>query len=203
MTKYRLPAGIISEAKDHVNMLGDFVAWMSNQDGLFTAMNGHSKEGSGGYGRWNAEEYALSSDKDGSNDSEFAVALFDAMRDISPFLPEGHVFGWNDGAFGIFECRIKIIVEPEPEKDRVSIETLDHLSRFMDMILPIAKEMRQIAGNEIIRLGPKIRDEDKFYLLSIYEIGNLKTHNGSGAAFIHQRLKGAIAHRINEKNRKG
>lgn len=102
---FRLPAGIISEAREHAAMHADFIAWMERQPLLWEAMNGHSADALCGYGRWDSSDYLQRHDVD---DSAYAVSIFDIMNDISEFLPEGHMFGFSEGRIGIFECRITI-----------------------------------------------------------------------------------------------
>jgi hypothetical protein len=107
---YCLPIGIISEARDHKSMLLDMINWMSVQDGLYDTMNALATQN--GDGGWSERDYIQLSI---ASDSDHACAIFDVMRDLTPFLPEGHMWGWSDGKLGIFECRIKIIVEEKPE----------------------------------------------------------------------------------------
>jgi len=98
---YCLPAGTISESRNHKNMLHDLVNWMSAQGGLYDVMNQIAAQN--GDGEWEERDYIrLRSD----SDSDYAIAIFDIMRDLAPFLPEGHMWGFSDGKFGIFECRI-------------------------------------------------------------------------------------------------
>lgn len=199
MTNYRLPAGIISEAKDHMNMLGDFIGWMDSQgDPLYEAIRVVD-----GMHNWTSEDYYVSCDAPSSNDSEFAIAIFDAMSDLTRFLPKDHMFGFSEGKMGIFHCPITIIVEPEPEEGHASIETLQSIAQLIEGLHATAKRLHEEAGAEICRLGLKISEADKYFLQAACELSNVATKNGSGADFVLRRLMGDINYQINVRNRKG
>jgi hypothetical protein len=92
-------------------MHADFIAWMEKQDGLFDAMNAFATIS--GSDAWKPMDYFQRSDVD---DSAYAVSIFDIANDLTPFLPEGHMFGFSEGRVGIFHCPITIVeVEEKPK----------------------------------------------------------------------------------------
>lgn len=186
---YRLPAGIISENKDSMNMLGDFIAWMESKPDLWETMNGHSKEGAGGYGRWSPDDYyvsVLEHEADESNHADYAVSIFNAMKDLTPFLPEGHMFGFSDGKLGIFECRIKI-VEVDPHKGRMPMARLHRIHYQFTMLEKIQKEINaELDG--IRDCGEQYTDEQSLWIeeaLQGVRNAECRIDGGRGYSFGH------------------
>jgi hypothetical protein len=197
---FKLKPGIISENRDQMNILGDFIAWMDNHEGLFDAMSAWSlKHGMS----WGTDDYYVSCDLGESDGPDFACAIFDAMRDLSQFMPDGYMFGWTEEKFGIFECRItiEVIEEVKPKYDEQTLETLKMISLIMEQMALLAESMARLSGAAILRLGPQMSDADKFFLHAARELSQMVTANGSSVDFIHRRLMGEINHRVNMNNR--
>lgn len=141
--KFELKAGVISQSKDHMNMLGDFIVWMDSHEGLFDAMSAWAmKHGTD----WKPDDYHVSSIDHDLQDrpetevnSDCAVAIFDAIADLSQFLPKDHLFGFTEGKLGIFHCPIKIEVVDEP--GTMPLKRLERLHRQFEIIEKAQKEI--------------------------------------------------------------
>lgn len=193
---YRLPAGVISENKDSMNMLGDFIAWMESKPDLWETMNGHSKEGAGGYGRWSPDDYyvsVLEHEADESNHADYAVSIFNAMKDLTPFLPENHMFGFSERRLGIFYCPITITVEPE-NPDVIPLSRLKRLHRQFEVIEKAQKEIKAEL-DDIRDNGESYQDSESVWIAVAAELAYRMEAGKFSMGHILRQITRAISRR--------
>jgi hypothetical protein len=181
---YTLPAGVISESLEPGVMLSDFILWMQKEDELFDLMNAKAVETGDD---WAAEYYVPPLHSDIDNAAK--ALLFTAMGDISKFLPEGHMFGWSDGKFGIFECRIKVIVT---EAHSMPVARLKRLHRQFEIIEAAQKEI-EMELHDIRDKGEEYRDAESVWVAVAAEMAYKMEAGNFSMGHVLRQITRAIA----------